>query len=91
MALGKREIKRFLKTRDHREAKSQLPLEMLKARAALDEARRKLAVTETAPAILPSLTEDELWGLMSRWFVRTQQQDSKLTFDDIDLRTFDRV
>lgn len=85
-ALGKREIKRSLKTRDHREAKRQLPLEMLRARAALDEARRKLAVTQTPPVMLPSLAEDELWALMSRWFIRTQQEDSKLALDDIDPR-----
>lgn len=88
-ALGKREIKRSLKTRDHREAKRLLPLEMLKARAALDEARRKQAFAEPASVRQETLAEDELWGLMSRWFVTTQKQDSKLTADDINPRALD--
>lgn len=94
--VGKREIKRSLRTRDQKDAKRLLPLEMLKARAALDEARRKLAiaerpphVAEPSPALQASLGEDELWGLMSRWFVRTQQQDGTLTAADIDQRVLD--
>lgn len=69
---------------------------MLKARAVLDEARRKLAIADRPPVaaespttLQASLGEDELWGLMSRWFVKTQQQDSALTNRDIDLRALD--
>ena len=94
--VGKREIKRSLRTRDPKDAKRLLPLEMLKARAALDEARRKLANADRPPVaaeppttLQASLGEDELWGLMSRWFVKTQQQDSALTNRDIDLRALD--
>ena len=94
--VGKREIKRSLRTRDQKDAKRLLPLEMLKARAALDEARRKLAVAERPPAVAeasPALQatvgEDELWGLMPRWFVRTQQHDGRLSAADIDQRALD--
>ena len=88
-ALGKREIKRSLKTRDHREAKKLLPLEMLRARAALDEARRKLAFAEPVAHRREDLPEDELWGLMSRWFVETQRQDGRLAATEVDPRKLD--
>lgn len=86
--LGKREIKRSLRTRDHREAKRLLPLETLKARAALDEARRKVAA-DPSSTHQESLGEDELWGLMSRWFVSTQKHDGRLTSDDVDPLTLE--
>ena len=79
--IGKREIKRSLKTADPSEAKRRIALERFKAHAELDEARRKLVTKqESTPELISTakLTDADLWSLMACWFVQQQKADENL-------------
>lgn len=84
--VGKREIKRSLRTGEHSAARKLLPVERLKAQAEIEAARRQLAVQQgIEPQRVRTLADDELWRLMSRWFVARERQAADLTARDVDV------
>lgn len=84
--VGKREFKRSLGTKDFRDACKFLAMERLKAQAELEAARRKLELQAgQQPRRVTSLSDDELWQLMSRWFVAREREAESLTGQDVDV------
>nr|WP_132251315.1 site-specific integrase [Methylobacterium segetis] len=76
--IGKREVRRSLRTSDPVEAKRRLTLERLKTQAEFDEARRKSpsAIGGRPAALQNELNDADLWSLVTLWFVRSQKQDA---------------
>jgi hypothetical protein len=84
--VGKREIKRSLGTGNFAKARKLLPVERLKALAELEAARREHDRQFGPPARrVVSLADDELWSLMSRWFVAREREATALRGHDVDV------
>jgi integrase len=84
--IGKREIKRSLGTKDYSAARKLLSIERLKAQAEIEAAQRQFDIQRgNGPQRAKTLADDELWQLMSRWFVAREREASALTAHDVDV------
>lgn len=68
--VGRTEIRKSLKTSDYREAQQLARIERIKIDAKWEIARRRLS-----PALVPQLSERELWQLAAQWFVDTEKRN----------------
>lgn len=84
--VGKREIKRSLRTGDLAAARKLLTVERLKAQAEIEAARRQYGAKQGGGLMkVRSLGDDDLWGLMSRWFVARERATATLSARDVDV------
>lgn len=84
--VGKREIKRSLGTGDFATARKLLTVERLKAQAEIEAARRRYDADRSGgPKKVRSLGDDDLWRLMSRWFVAREREAANLSARDVDV------
>jgi len=84
--VGKREIKRSLGTGDFATARKLLTVERLKAQAEIEAARRRHdAGRSGGPKRARALGDDDLWRLMSRWFVAREREAANLGARDVDV------
>jgi integrase len=86
--MGKKEIKRSLKTGDRKEARQRIDIEAAKLKQEFSDARRKL---NNQPQNIADLSETDLQRMVLLWFHRAERQSARENFHTLTAQEFDAI
>lgn len=86
--MGKKEIKRSLKTGDRKEARQRIDIEAAKLNQEFTDARRKLG---NQPQTIADLSETDVQRMVLLWFHRAERQSAGENFHTLTAQGFEAI